>query len=329
MNDNNRITLYTGLTLLFLFGCMTAGIRNAHADNAVLADQDVITEKSTEPSSQTISIGQKPDEEDIRRIFLRQSSVLLKTGEKEIELGFNYLGNQLSATIYNARLRQFQVPVALRIGISPRLESFVSVSLTHAKQEFYFADEYYSQKTSGIGDTSAGVNYEIYRETVYCPDIIMSLSVRAPTGEKPDEDGLSTGSGHWAGSLGLQFIKTSDPVVLFWGFRYVHEFPATHFFNDGIYKVQTGETIDYNFGFGFAVNNKVSLGTQVSGSYQGETRADGIDIPGTSGEPLSLRSALTYSVSRKMFIEPSLTIGLNNDTADFVVGLAASRRFGD
>ncbi|MBN1625242.1 MAG: transporter, partial [Deltaproteobacteria bacterium] len=291
--------------------------------------QNESPEKSTEAVDDVMPIGQPEDEEDIRKIFLRQSSVLLKSGEKEFELGFTYLSNQLAATIYNARFRQFQLPIAFRIGILDRLEGSVSLPLIHAKQEFSFADEYFSQKASGIGDTSMGINYEIYRETVYWPDILTSLNVRAPTGEKPDEDGLSTGSGHWAGSFGLEFIKTSDPVVLFWGIMYIHEFPATHFLNDGIYKVKTGETIDYNLGFGFAVNDKISLGTQVSGSYQGEIKADGNKIPGSSGETVSLRSALTYRVSRKSFIEPSLTIGLNDETADFVIGIAASRRFGD
>ncbi|MFZ7112995.1 MAG: transporter [Desulfatiglandales bacterium] len=285
-------------------------------------------EKSIKESGQMRPVGQRPeDEEDIRRLFLRQSSVLLKTGEKELELGCYYLGNQLPATIYNARFRQFQLPVALRLGILSRLEGFISVPLIHARQELTFADEGFCRKTSGIGDTLLGINYEMFRETAFWPDIVSSLSLRAPTGDEPDEEGMSTGSGHWSGSLGVQFIKTADPVVLFWGLRYTHEFPATYFLNDGIHEVRPGETIDYNLGFGFAVNEKISLGTQISGSYQGNTRTDGGKISGSSREPVTLRSALSYRISRKTFIEPSLAIGLNDETADYVIGIAAVRRF--
>jgi hypothetical protein len=295
-----------------------------------LKAQDETTEKLTGASNQPISIGEKPeDEEDIRRIFLRQSSVLLKSGEKEVELDLNYLGNQLSSSIYNAKFRQFQIPVALRIGIFNRGEGFVSIPVMRAKQEISFADNSIAQKTSGIGDALAGINYEIFRETADWPDIVASLSVKAPTGRVPGEQGLSSGSGHWTGSFGAQFIKTADPVVLFWGIRYAHEFPSRHFLNDGVYNVRPGETIDYNFGFGFAVNDKVSLSTQTSGSYQWETKVDGQKISGSSAEPVSFRSALTYRVSKKTYIEPSLTIGLTNETPDFVIGIAATHRFGN
>jgi hypothetical protein len=303
-------------------------LRGKGADS--LKAQDETTKNSTGASNQTISIGAKPeDEEDIRRIFLRQSSVLLKSGEKEVELDFNYLGNQLSSSIYNAKFRQFQLPIALRIGIFDRGEGFVSFPVIRAKQEISFADNSITQKTSGIGDALIGINYEIFRETTDWPDVVTSLSIRAPTGRVPGEQGLSTGSGHWTGSFGAQFIKTADPVVLFWGIRYAHEFPSRHFLNDGVYDVRPGETIDYNFGFGFAVNDKVSLSTQTSGSYQWETKADGKKISGSSAEPVSLRSALTYRVSKKTYIEPSLTIGLTNETPDFVIGIATTHRFGN
>ena len=166
-------------------------------------------------------------------------------------------------------------------------------------------------------------------ETAFWPDLISAISIRAPTGGTPGEQGISTGSGHWAGTLGLHFIKTVDPIVLFWGIRYTHEFPAMHFLNDGVYNVQPGESMDYNFGFGFAVNDKVSLSTQVSGEYQWEIQADDREIPGSSSEPVSLRQALTFRASRKTFIEPSLNIGLNDNTPDFIIGISVTQHLGN
>lgn len=288
-----------------------------------------ITQKAQETSSTPKPIGSKPeDEEDIRKIFLRQTTVLLKPGVKELEVGLDYLSNQVSATVYNARFRQLQVPLGFRIGIIEGLEGSVSIPFTYAKQEFSFADDSVIQDTTGIGDTVLGLNYEILRETARWPDITTLLRIRAPTGAMPSEEGLSTGSGHWAGSFGFQFMKTTDPIVLFWGIRYTHDFPATYFFNDGIYEVQPGDTIDYNFGFGFAVNDNVSLSAQVLGGYQWETELDGQRLSGSSGEPVSLRSALTYRLSRQTYIEPSLRMGLNNEAPDFVIDLTATYRFG-
>lgn len=275
-------------------------------------------------------IGQRPeDEEDIRRIFLRQSSVLLRPGEMELEAAANYLSNQAALTVLNARFRQFQVPLTFRVGILDRVEGTATLPFVHAEQEFSFAGESASEQSTGMGDASLGLNYELFSETALRPDIAAIFNLRAPTGETPDESGLSIGSGHWGGSLRLQFIKTVDPVVLFWGIGYSYEFPATHFYRDGVYEVTPGQSADYNFGFGFAVNDKVSLNAQVSGAYQWETTTDGDSVPGSEREPITFRSALTYRVSRKLFFEPALAIGLNDDTPDVALGLAGWHRFGD
>lgn len=283
-----------------------------------------------DPGPSQASIGRKPDDvEDIRTIFLRQSSVLLEPGEKEIEIGADYLGKQASLTVLNAKFRQFQIPVSFRFGLLERLEGSLSMPFTHAEQEFSFAGESTREQETGLGDGSLGLNYDLLDETAVRPGMVVLGSLRAPTGGTPDDSGISTGSGHWAASLGVQFIKTVDPIVLFWGVRYAHEFAATHFFNDRIYDVQPGEAVEYNFGFGFAVNDKIALSAQVTGGYQWETEADDQEVPGSAREPVSLRTALTYGINSRMFLEPSVTIGLNDDTPDFSIGLAASRRFGN
>jgi predicted double-glycine peptidase len=157
-----------------------------------LKASDETEEKSTDAAKPPKPIGPRPeDEDDIRRIFLRQSSVLLKAGEMEFEAGFNYLGNQVSATVYNARIRQFQLPLSFRIGIFERVEGFVSIPFAHAEQEISFASDSITERTTGVGDASLGINYEMYRETAQWPDITTALTIRAPTGDEPDEDGLS------------------------------------------------------------------------------------------------------------------------------------------
>lgn len=284
--------------------------------------------KSPEEIGQVKPIGQKPeDEEDIRKIFLRQNSVLLRPRQVEIEGGLSYLGNQSISSAANFKFRQFQLPLTLRIGLLDRIEGNVALPFAFAQQELSFAASSTKKDKFGIGDATGGLNFDIYRENARWPEIITTVRITGPTGDQPQEGGLSLGSGHWAGTVGLQFIRTADPVVLFWGFQYTHQFAARHFYNDGDHDVQPGETIGYNFGLGFAVNENVSLSAQVSGGYQWETQSDGTTVSGSSSEPVSLRMALTYRISKKSYIEPSLNIGLNNDTANFIIGLSATRRF--
>ncbi len=276
------------------------------------------------------SIGQKPEDlEDIRKIFLRQFTVLLRPRQVEVEAAFNYQHTQVVSAILNARYRQFQLPLSFRAGLFNRAEGFVTVPATYVRRDMGFADSAISHKEFGIGDVTAGLNYELAHETASRPDIIASFGLGIPTGSKPDEEGLSLGTGHWMITAGFQLIKIVDPVALFGGISYAHQFKARYFLNDAIYSVDPGETAGYSFGFGFAVNENISLSAQVTGSYQSDTKADGRKIFASSREPVSLRSALTYRYSKGTYIEPSVTIGLDEDTPDFALGLSMTHRFGN
>jgi hypothetical protein len=275
------------------------------------------------------AIGQRPEDlGDIRKIFLRQNTVLLRPGQLETEAAFSYQHTQVVSTLVNARLRQFEIPLAIRAGLFGGGEGFLTASAAYLRRELGFAGTGTSDKEIGFGDVRAGLNYELSQETARWPDIIASISVGAPTGSKPNEQGLSLGAGTWSAVGGVQLIKTADPVALFGGFSYKHEFSARYFLGDAVHNVDPGEAITYNFGFGFAVNGDISLSTQLTGGYQSDAKADGQKIFASSTEPASFRSALTYRYSKSTYIEPSVTIGLDRDTPDFVLGLSWTYRFG-
>jgi hypothetical protein len=274
-------------------------------------------------------IGQQPeDTTDIRLIFLRQSTVLLRPGQVEVETAIHYEHSQSVSPILNARFRQFQLPSAARIGLFNRAEGFVSVPPAYVRRDIGFADRVASSDEAGVGDVTAGFNYELARETAGGPDVIASGGLGIPTGSKPDEEGLSLGTGHWTASIGVQLVKINDPVALFGGVRLEHQFAARYFLGDAVHDVDPGETIGYNFGFGFAVNETISLNAQILGSYQTEMKADNQRVFASSREPVSLRSALTYQYSGGTYIEPSVMVGLDEDSADFALGISLTRRFG-
>jgi hypothetical protein len=292
--------------------------------------QDSASQSSGASDTQKVKpIGQKPeDAEDIRKIFLRQSAVLLAPGQFEVEAAASYLRNQSLSAILNTKIRQFQIPLAARIGLFNRAEGYVTVPIGYVRQDLAFADSSISHKKSGVGDVTAGFNYEIAQEGARRPDVIASFNYGAATGSKPNEFGLSLGSGHKAVTFGVQFIKSSDPVALFWGINYTQQFEAQYFLNDAVRNVRPGEAAGYNFGFGFAVNDNISFSAQLAGSYQSVTKADGVKVFGTSNEPVSLRSALTFRYSKRTYIEPSVSIGLDDETPDFILGFSLTHRFG-
>jgi len=273
-------------------------------------------------------IGQKPeDQEDVRKLFLRQSSVLLKPGEAEAEVDFTYkrkLDEVFGLMRYT--VREFLIPLSLRCGLFERAEAFVSVPLEYAQKEVNYLGEVDRRDHTGIGDTSAGLKYLLFRETNRRPDIIVSLGFIAPSGPGPykDANDVPIGSGHWAITPGIQFVKTYDPVVLFGGIDYTHQF-ARHGFGQ---EVQPGETISYNFGMGFAINQDVSVSTQLLGSFQSETRLHGKNVPGSSREPVAVRLALTNRWNKDLYVEPSVTFGIDTDHPDFALGIGLVYRFG-
>ncbi|NJL59320.1 MAG: transporter [Desulfobacteraceae bacterium] len=211
----------------------------------------------------------------------------------------------------------------MRFGIANRLEGFVDVPVTWAEREDIYPQSESKNDNFGLGDMNAGLKYLLYQQDKELPDIICSLSFSAPTGEeqkidKPDI--VSLGSGHWQVSAGLTMVKAYDPAVLFGGISY------THLFDRNSAVITPGNTFSYNFGMGFAINNQITISGMFMGAYQTETEINGVRISGTSREPMSIRTGLTYRISKKHYLEPSVTFGLNDDASDAVITLSYTRK---
>lgn len=302
---------------------------NNISDQQMAAIRGAGTGESPQGEAPAKPIGQRPeDQHEVTKMFLRQTSVLLKPGQTEIEFGVTYL-RDLQQVIGTSRqtIREFSFPLTVRYGINDRLEAFVSQPVGYGQSE---ATEYgttIENDAWGLKDTAFGLNYLLARETAKRPDVIFSLAGRAPTGLDPyrnDGTEVGLGSGHWAVTPGIQLVKTFDPVVVFGGISYTHQF-ARHALGQDI---QPGEEAGYNFGLGFAINQDVSVSTQLIGAFQAEYKLDGSTVTGTSREPVSLRMALTNRWRRDFYVEPSVTFGLNDDAPDFTLGLSAVYQFG-
>jgi hypothetical protein len=277
------------------------------------------TSKQTASKKSNI-LGEEPDE-DLRQIFLRQSTVLLKPGEKELDISLNYTRDQFA----NLRSRQWNFPLSLRLGITERLESFVDVPLTWAQREVFYTDSVDKNDTAGIGDIGLGLKYLFKQQDKQWPDIIGSFSFSVPTGDKPDPKNISditVGSGHWQISTGLTLVKSYDPAVLFGGIGYSHTFKETL---NGV-ELAPGNSFNYSFGMGFAINNQITMSGQFIGAYQTETERDGSEILGSSREPMSLRTGLTYRIGKGYYLEPAVTFGLNDDAPDATLTLSYSHK---
>ncbi|WDI42167.1 transporter [Bremerella sp. P1] len=269
--------------------------------------------------------------EDFNVQFLRTSSVLLDPGQWQMDVGLVYAKADYDFPISltpsgvaraDLKRRSLFVPFALRYGLTDRIQLSGSLPIGWAHQEFSSLG-LFDQNTDngGIGDLELGVNL-LCREGCYgySPDVILSFGLTAPTGDAEYAiNGLTQATlanGVWAPSVQLLMIQRYDPIIYFYGCGYRYQ--AKRQFNDQ--DVFYGHQFTYNFGVGFAVNDRITLSTAFLGLYQTETQVDGLGVPGSMRELLRLRfAATTYRCGR--IIEPFAEIGMTEDAADSVVGI--------
>ena len=272
---------------------------------------------------QTVGQPSQEDEDpNLNRVFLREATVLLAPGEIDTELAFSYARDEAGAETN----RDLRIGPSVRIGILDRLEGFFDVALAYADREIVTGFGTLGGEETGISDVVAGLKYLLVREDENWPDIVLAGSVTFPTADEPqigNPNRVALGGGRWRLSGAATFIRSYDPAVLFGSVGYTHSFKDTL----GGIDIEGGQSINYSFGAGFAINNQISLSGQFFGAYQTEIKLNGEEIDGSNREPMALRSSLTYRISDGQYLEPAVTYGLNDSAPDVILQLSYSHRF--
>ncbi len=273
------------------------------------------------------TIGEK--ENNPAQSFLRsKEALLLGKGEKELAVSLSYVHNLDSAN--NFRERELTVPLGFNIGITDRLEGMIDIPFIWAEQEEFINGNFTQNNSFGIGDLTAGFNYQLFTEDRNWPDIIGSVNVVIPTGKEPNitdidvNSPIALGSGFWRVTTGLTLVKTFDPAALFGGISYTHSFANT--FDDGV-KMQPGNSFSYRFGMGFAINYQLGWFSQFLSTYQSDTKYNVIRNFGSAQEPMLLETGITYTIRKDNYIQPTLSFGLNDDATDVAVDISYVRKF--
>lgn len=172
-----------------------------------------------------------------------------------------------------------------------------------------------------LGDVSFGVAYKFLDESESTPDAVVSLRVKAPTG-----------NGVWSITPGISLVKTVDPAVLFGSLSYTYNFEES--FDDinpqqGVKtggKVKLGNWFQLGVGVAFALNEKMSMSFSFSEliSQKSKVKQDGQSWQTVSGSDANagyFGLGMTYAVSNRFSIVPSLSIGITPDAPDFTFGV--------
>ena len=193
-----------------------------------------------------------------------------------------------------------------------------------------------------LGDVSAGFSYQLYPETRTRPDMVFSMTVKAPTGEDPYGIGvievensqgnltipesLPSGNGVWAVSTALSFVKTVDPVVLFGNISYFYNLEEdfddiASAAGDQPGTIKLGNSVQLGLGMALALNESTSLSISYSQRHTSNSRQKGeggsfSTVTGSDATASLLDFGLTYAISDRLSVVTSVGAGLTADAAD-------------
>ena len=279
--------------------------------------------------------------------FLRGKKVLFRRGELALEYNLGYSEDTTNNICLDADFGDSYCPegsviapkfinhsidtsLLVRYGLTNHLELDLTIPYSYIEQKqdfrpFKVPTSLRRKENSGIGDIGLVVRYTAWTESGNIPNITLSMNAKSKTGKESSisqdtgNQNPGLGTGFWNVGAGISLVKTIDPVVFFGSLGYTTTLEKNGF--------EPGEQIPYSFGTGFSMNDKVSFSTSLSGDAVRRTKFNGREIAGSSKNINTLQLGFTVQLSQRLFIEPYVGFGLNEEASDFVLGFNVPYRF--
>lgn len=231
---------------------------------------------------------------------------------------------------------------SLRYGISDRLEAEVRIPYLYRNDRIEVVQQRdegivrsIALREDGIGDAEFSLRYQLNRPVGQKPIFVGSLRVKSDTGKGAfdigyDEfgvaTGLATGSGFWAVQPGLNFLMPSDPAVIYGGVAYLYHIPRdiNRLVGDVLIgRVDPGDAVSANVGFGFALNPRFSFSLGYRHNYIFPTRSEIGDTIQKSNyiHVGSLNFGMSYRLTQRDVLNLGFEIGVTEDAPDVSITL--------
>lgn len=248
----------------------------------------------------------------------------------------------------NADRNALSLAIDAKYGLTNRIEVEARVpyvwrvdrTLTLSQQDKTITQEM-NLRGSDLGDVEFSGRYQLNSGEGAWPIFIAGARVKSDTGTNPytidrDEFGvatkLATGSGFWGLEGSLTFLYPSDPVVIFGGISYFDQFAKD--INkeiDGVLvgRVNPGDSISANAGFGFALNPKFSFSLGYKHTYIFSTStALGDTIQHSDSLQVGqFNFGWSFQISDRITITNNYSIGTTRDAPDMEVVFRLPIRF--
>ena len=265
------------------------------------------------------TVGERPATQTTADIALRDQRVLLGRGAATLDFGTSYgRAEQTLFPVVRSEEKAFGVSGTLRYGLADDLQLTLRVPAT-GRRTTTFEDATISGTGSprvttahqGLaGDASLSLLGVASREGVGRPTVVWSL-----------DSVLPTGAGDRGIGGGFILSKSYDPAVVFAGLTYLY---GLHTNPADLRWSLARHNIGFQAGYTYAVNDTLALSTALLGSYRTSRSPDGIAIP-PARENYALQLGTTWMLSRGVFMEPSVAIGIGGDNPGLSLSLTFSR----
>jgi hypothetical protein len=215
-----------------------------------------------------------------------------------------------------------------RLGLKNNFQLDFQIPIGHERfRSFSSNGDATTDRTSGLGDISLALSYQLIKSSDSWPDTLVNISWKSTSGEDPyslgSNEELALGSGFESWGLGLTTVTVSDPVVFFSGISLTKNLSD----RKQIGKVDTGDSIGIQLGMIFAINLNTSLSYGFQLNSVSKTKIDYQNIPGSD----LLTSMFTVGVSRiltnQVSMDVEIAIGLTRDSPDVQLSLSFPYNF--
>jgi hypothetical protein len=212
--------------------------------------------------------------------------------------------------------------LTFRLGLPWETQVNFRLPFVWSRGEATFAGvETKSRSTSGIGDISINLQKQVLHERGWLPDVLLNAFYVADTGRssltRPQVStfNFSTGTGSGFNVLGggITVLKRQDPLVFLGAFNYAHSFASTI---NGL-KQQPGDAYSIRLSPILAASPDTSLRVAWDTTFQQRGDIGGRTVRGSDQVISFLEFGVGSVISRNLFVDASIAVGLTRDSPDF------------